>query len=179
MTEVGSVYGEALYLLCQEDGLAQQVLAALGVLEESFGDAPEFIRLLDSPALSKAQRCEMIDNSFRSQLHPYLLNFLKILTEKGYTRYFRDCCSAYRDRFNQAHNILCVSATTAEKLTQAQARRLTEKLSALTGKTVQLTNRVDSAVLGGVRLDYSGKRLEDTIALRLDSIRNRLKNTVL
>lgn len=179
MTEAGSVYGEALYTLCQEEGLGKTVLTELSVLEQSFAQAPEFIRLLSSPALTKAERCRILDDSFRGVLQPYLLNFLKILTEKGYIRHFTDCCGTYRDCYNRDHNILPVTATTAAALTKEQAKRLTEKLSAITGKTVELTNLIDAEVLGGVRLDYDGKRLDDTISGRLDNIRSLLKNTVL
>lgn len=179
MTEVGSVYGEALYSLCHEEGLCADVLAELAVLETSFSQAPEFIRLLTSPALTKAERCGIADDSFRGRVQPYLLNFIKILTEKGYMGHFDDCCDAYRDCYNKDHNILPVTATTAEALTENQINRLTEKLSTLTGKIVQLHNRIDAAVIGGVRLDYDGKRLDDTIANRMDSIRGLLKNTVL
>ena len=179
MTEVGSVYGEALYSLCLEEGLSESVLTQLAVLETSFTEAPEFLRLLSSPALTKAERCRIIDDSFRGRLQPYLLNFLKILTEKGYIRNFSDCYEAYRDCYNKTHNILPVTATTALPLTKEQVQRLTEKLSTLTGKTVQLHNQLDVSVVGGLRLDYDGKRLDDTIANRMDSIRNLLKNTVL
>lgn len=179
MTEVASVYGEALYGLCRDEGISDRVLAELSVLETSFDQAPEFIRLLCSPALTKAERCAIIDDSFRNRLQPYLLNYLKILTEKGYMRHFGDCCKVYRDCYNSDHNILSVAATTAQPLTKAQFKRLTAKLGELTGKTVQLHNRIDSTVLGGVRLDYDGKRLDDTIANRMNSIRNLLKNTVL
>ena len=179
MTEVGSVYGEALYSLCRDESLSDVVLQELTVLETCFKDAPEFIRLLSSPALTKAERCTIIDDSFRNQVQPYLLNFLKILTEKGYMRHFSDCCSAYHNCYNRDHNILPVTATTAHALTKEQAERLTAKLSKLTGKTVQLHNRIDEAVIGGVRLDYDGKRLDDTIANRMDNIRSLLKNTVL
>ena len=49
----------------------------------------------------------------------------------------------------------------------------------MTGKTILLDNRVDTTCLGGVRLDYDGQRLDDTICHRMESIRELLKNTVL
>lgn len=179
MTEVGTVYGEALYGLCRDAGLSGPVLMELSVLEPSFAQAPEFIRLLGSPALTKAERCAIADDCFRGRLQPYLLNFLKILAETGYIRHFHDCYNTFRCCYNRDHNILSVTATTAVALTRVQAKQLTEKLGALTGKTVQLLSRIDSAVIGGVRLDYDGKRLDDTIANRMDCIRSLLKNTVL
>ena len=60
-----------------------------------------------------------------------------------------------------------------------QADALTKKLSRITGKTISLRSRVNPDVLGGVRLDYDGKRLDDTVAHRLESIHSLLKKDVL
>ena len=83
MTEVGSVYGLSLYQLAKEESLAKSIGEELAVLQEAFRAEPDFIRLLSSPNLSKAERCQILDQSFRSKVHPYVLNFRKILTEKG------------------------------------------------------------------------------------------------
>ena len=148
-------------------------------LEESFSQEPDFLRLLDSPNLPKAERCRILDDSFRGKLQPYLLNFLKILAEKSYARHFGDCCAAYRTRYNEDHGILPVTAVSAIPLSDSQCAALTEKLAGLTGKTIQLHNRVDPAVLGGIRLDYHGIRMDDTVVHRLDAIRAMLKDTAL
>ena len=64
-------------------------------------------------------------------------------------------------------------------LNPAQTEKLTAKLCQITGKQVKLLNRVDPEVLGGVRLDYDGKQLDDTVSHRLDAVRSLLKSTVL
>jgi len=179
MTSVGTVYAQALYSLAKDEGCSEAILKELAVLKESFGAEPDFLRLLAAPNLSKEERCAIVDSSFRDKVHPYLLNFMKILTEKGYMRHFADCCKAYRQNFNQDHDILEVTAVTALALTRDQADRLRQKLAKITGKRIDLQNRVDPAVLGGVRLDYDGKRVEDTVLNRLESIGALLKNTVL
>lgn len=179
MIGAGSVYGEALYDLAKAESLAQPILEELTALDGSFQQEPAFLRLLNTPTLSKQERCQILDESFRDKVHPYVLNFLKILMEKGYARYFSDCVSAYREHYNQDNGILPVTAVTAVSLSQDQTDRLTQKLASLTDKTIHLTNRVDPGVLGGIRLDYSGKRLDDTVSHRLQSIRDLLKNTVL
>jgi F-type H+-transporting ATPase subunit delta len=179
MTEVGSVYGEALYDLALSEGLSQSILQELDILRQSFETEPGFIKLLGTPSLTKQERCQVLDDSFRGKVHPYVLNFLKILTEKGYMRHFPHCCDAYRERYNRDNNILLVEAVTAIPLTPDQLERLTKKLIAITGKQIELRGRVDPNCLGGIRLDYDGKRLDDTVAHRLSAIRGVLKNTVL
>lgn len=179
MTEVGNVYGESLYTLAQEENLSEQIGGELTALRDGFRQAPEFIRLLSSPSLTKAERCQILDDSFRGKVHPYVLNFLKILTEKGYMRHFGDCCKAYTAHFDQDNGIVRVTAVTAVALTDSQSARLTEKLSRSTGKQVILHNRVEPGVLGGVRLDYDGQRLDDTVSHHLDAVRELLSKTVL
>ena len=179
MTQIGNVYGEALYGLARDEGMAKAILEELSVLKESFLREPAFLQLLSTPNLSKQERCGVVDDCFQGKVHPYVLNFLKILTEKGYIRHFSDCCTSYRQLYNQDNGILPVTAVTAVPLNEAQTGKLTEKLAQITGKSIDLVNRVDASVLGGMRLDYDGKRLDDTVAHRLEAVRSLLKNTVL
>ena len=179
MTEVGSTYGEALYSLAREENLSQVIYDQLKVLSACFAQEPEFVRLLSSPNLPKAERCQILDDCFRGKAEPYVLNFMKILTEKGYMRHFGDCVQAYREAYNRDNGILPVTAITAVALTDAQTAKLIAKLSGITGKQIELTNKLDPTVLGGMRLDYDGKRVDDTVSHRLDAVRSMLQNTVL
>ena len=179
MTQVGNVYGTALYTLAQEEQLTEQLLGELTVLSQCFRENPDYIRLLSSPNFSKQERCQILDDSFRGKIHAYVLNFLKILTEKGYMKHFSDCFKTFENEYNQDNGILPVTAITAVPLNPAQVEKLTTKLCQITGKQIKLLSRVDPQVLGGVRLDYDGRRVDDTVANRLASIGALLKNTVL
>ena len=107
------------------------------------------------------------------------LNFLKILMEKGYICQFSSCVQVFREHYNEDHGIMPVSAVTAVPMTDRQKERLTAKLAGITGKQIELTNTIDPACIGGVRLDYDGKRVDDTIIHRLDAVSSMLKNTIL
>ena len=179
MSMIASSYAQALYDLAKEASLDTEILEQMQTLNEAFSQEPAFLRLLSAPNLPKEERCGIIDSSFRDKVHPYLLNFLKILSEKGYARHFPACCKAYREQYNLDHGIISVLAVSAVALTENQVERLTRKLETVTGQKVLLENRIDPACLGGVRLDYNGKRLDGTVKNRLDSIAGMLKNTVL
>ena len=179
MTEIANVYGGALYDLAKDENLTEQIRAELTALDEAFAQEPGFIGLLSSASLPKPERVQVVEDSFRSKIHPYVLNFMKILTEKGYIRHFSGCCKVFRERYNNDNGILPVTAVTAVPLSDALRQKLADKLTAITGKTIDLSCRVDPECLGGVRLDYDGKRLDDTVSHRLDAVRGVLKNTVL
>ena len=179
MTEAASVYGEALYALAKDENKSDVMLRQLKALDESFAAEPDFLRLLSAPNLSKIERKEILDNCFKGKADTYLLNFLKILMEKGYIRQFSSCVKVFCERYNEEHGIMPVSAVTAVPLSDSQKEKLTAKLAGITGKQIELINTIDPACIGGVRLDYDGKRVDDTIIHRLDAVSNMLKNTIL
>jgi len=172
-------YAQALYSLGREEGIEKEILDELEALQAAFSQEPDYLRLLSAANISKEERCRLLDTGFRGKLQPYLLNFLKLLTEKNCIRYFSDCCADYREQYDADNGILSVHAVTAVALTEKQKQALTEKLCAITGKTIRLNNRIDPDCLGGVRLDYDGKRVDGTVQSRLAAIHNMLEKTVL
>ena len=179
MTEAASVYGEALYVLAKDENKSELILGQLKALDESFTAEPDFLKLLSAPNLSKVERKEILDACFKGRTDLYLLNFLKILMEKGYIRQFSSCVQVFREHYNEDHGIMPVSAVTAIPLTDRQKEKLAAKLEGITGKQIELINTIDPACIGGVRLDYDGKRVDDTIIHRLDAVSSMLKNTIL
>jgi len=179
MTGAGRVYGEALYALAKDEQLTETVLEQLRLLQDAFAAEPDYLRLLDNPVLSKDQRCKLLDESFRGNVHAYVLNFLKLLVEKGHIRQYPHCVTSFQDLYYEDNQILPVCATTSVALSQEQSDRLAKKLAGLTGKQILLSNKVDAKVLGGVCLNYDSKRIDDTVAHRLEDIKNLLVNTVL
>ena len=179
MTEVANTYGQALYDLARDKGLSQKLLEELTALDQSLRAEPGFVQLLSAPTIPKEERVQILDSSFRGKLHPYVLNFLKILTEKGYMKHFGDCCKMYRQQYNRDNGIVTVTAYTAIALSDELRQKLTAKLSTVTGKTIELDCRIDPETLGGVRLDFDGRQIDGTVRRRLEDIRSILKNTVL
>lgn len=179
MSSVSADYAKALYSLAKEENITERVLQELKVLDDAFAEQPDYLRLLNNPNLSKDERIGIIDTGFRGKVHPYVLNFLKLLTQKGYARSFPDCVKAYREQYNEDNGIVSVLAVSAVALTDAQSEKLRSKLETAIGKKVELRFQMDSACIGGVRLDYDGKRIDGTVKNRLDSMRELLNNTVL
>ena len=179
MTSVGTVYAQALYSLAKDEDCCKVILDQLTVLQESFAAEPDFLRLLAAPNLSKEERCAVVDSSFRDKVHPYLLNFMKILCENGTIRQFGDCAQEFKRRYNEDNGILEVQAVTAVAMNEALTAKLRDRLSEVTGKRIELSCKVDPTCLGGVRLEMDGMQMDGTIQQRLDTMRRQLAETVL
>ena len=174
MTELAKEYGAGLYQLAAEENASAQVLEQMRTLRGCFKEQPQFLRLLSNMALSKEERVGIIDAAFRGQVHPYLLNFLKILCERGVLSEFSGCEEAFRTLYNKDNSVMEALVTTGEKLNDEQRERLLEKLRKMTGKQIDLTEKVDPDVVGGVLLEMNGQRYDNTVRHRLESIRRAM-----
>ena len=171
MTETAKMYGGSLYDLAAEEGLETRILGELDEVQQLLKQNPDYLRLLSTPSIPKKERCGLLDEALRDRVHLYVLNFLKILCEKGTLRELSGCARAYRIRYNQTHGILEATAISAVPLTEQQRAALHAKLESLTGKTIDLKTKVDAKVLGGIRLDIEGTELDGTVQNRLASLR--------
>lgn len=166
-------YGTALYDLAVKEGVCDIVKQDLSVAVQAFAQNPQYVALVQAPSLKKAERLALLDTALQGA-HPYVVNFVKILCEKNSLSMLGACANEFCVRYNEDNGILEVTVCSAVPLSDAQTQALCKKLADITGKTIQLTNKVDPTVLGGLRLSYAGKQIDGSVAQRLASLRTAL-----
>ena len=174
MSRQAKAYGAALYQLAAEEGLTHLLLEQLEGVDKVLAENPAYIRLLNLPSLPQKERMELVQQAFGQQVHGYLLNVLKLMTQAAAVDSLHGCWLEYRRLYDQEQGILRAVAVSAVPMTQQQQQALTQKLEQMTGKTVYLTNRVEEDCLGGVRLDLDGRQLDGTVQARLARLRSLL-----
>ncbi len=170
-------FAEALYGLASEQGLTDRILDETREISGAFDACPEYLRVLSSPGISKKERCALLDGCFAGKVHVYVLSMMKLMVEKGCIRAFSRCFGRYRELYNEAHGIIEVRVVSARPLTGDQTDRLRRKLESNTGKRVLLQARVDPGCIGGIRIEYNGLSVDDTLRRRLDAVRKALLTT--
>lgn len=178
MTELANRYGGSLYELAAEEALTDSILQELTLAESCCKQEPDYLRLLQMPNIPKKERCGLLDQAFAG-MHPYVVNFLKILCEENLLGELSGCLEAYRQRYNKDHGILEATVTSAIPLSDDERAKLLASLQAKTGKIIRLTEKTDPSVLGGLRLDLAGERLDGTVQRRLELLRDDIANVVI
>ena len=171
-------YGKALFLLTEETRTTKTVAEELLGVKKLLCENPRYIKLLDTPALAKEEKLALVDRAFAS-LDGNLLNFLKILCEKHAVYQLPRVADVYAALYDEARGIERVEAVTAVAMTKKQLSALTNKLAALTGKSIVIRNTIDPTILGGVVLRYAGTQLDGSLRARLESFEKSLKDLVI
>ena len=179
MTERAGIYGGSLYDLAAEENLTDTIKDQLQGLKAIFRENPEYLRLLSEPAIKKAERLDLIDKAFGGSCEKYLINFIKLLCERGLLGEFEGCCDTFVKRYNVDHNIAEAVVTSAVKLSDEQLKALKAKLEARSGKSVSLIQKLDPKVLAGIKVELEGVQLDGTVSGRLSGIGRKLDEAVL
>jgi len=179
MTERSRVYGSSLYDLAAEEKLTEPIREQMLVIKQILRENPDYIRLLSEPSIKKAERLGLIDKAFGGSCEKYLVSFLKLLCERELLGEYEGCCETFVKRYNADHNISEAVVTSAIALTDSQLAALKSKLSAMSGKKITLTTKLDPKVLAGIKVELDGKLLDGTVSGRLSGIKRKLDEVVM
>ena len=113
MTQRAVIYGGSLYELAVEENRAAQILEELTEVFKLFRENPDYLTLLLEPSIKKDKRLELIEEAFGSSCDRYLVNFLKLLCERGLLREFEGCRETFIKRYNRDNNISEALVTSA------------------------------------------------------------------
>lgn len=163
-------YGTALYGLSVEENTSERVFNEIREVCGIYLRSPDFVRLLSNPRLSASERAETVDHVFGGKIDGNLLNFLKILAEKRRSDILPKCFEVYKKLYCDDNGLLPVTAFSAVDLSENQKNRLEEKLRAKTGREILLTCKTDPSCIGGLRLEYDGKRYDASVRGRLGGL---------
>ena len=178
MTQAARVYGGSLYDLAAEEKLDGQIMEQMNEIRQIFRENPGYLKLLGEPAIPQDERMKLLDEAFGGQAERYLVNFMKLLCERNLLGEFAGCCEEFIRRYHADHGIAEAVVTSAVALSDAQLSALKAKLEKISGKTVELVQKLDASVVAGLRVELEGKQLDGTVQARMSGISRKLNEVI-
>ncbi|MGE3276020.1 MAG: ATP synthase F1 subunit delta [Vicinamibacterales bacterium] len=135
----------------------------------------ELARVLTSPGTPQQARVG-ITTAVVEKLGtvPPVAKLLALLADRGRMGLVPDLVDVYRQRLLEHQNVVRATVTTAAPLDQGQRDALGARLSAVTGKTVQMDVRVDPALIGGVVAQIGSTVYDGSLKTELAHLRQQL-----
>lgn len=174
MQATSGVYASAVLELAQQAGQEDAVDAELGSLRELVATDRAFAAFLASPAIDRDARRESLRKLLSSRLSPIVMNLLLVLNDKHRLAVLPHVCDGYRRMLELHRGQHRTYVTSAVPLTPEQRAKLVETVQRLSGFVPILVERVDPAVLGGVRVQMDDKLFDRTVSSRLRRLRAEL-----
>lgn len=165
-------YADAVFDVAAEDGSFDLWLRELSEVEALLAD-PMATQVLYNPVIP-ADRKQAIVDAARPGLSPQVGRFIGLLIIRGRLDSLAQIIERLRDRIDEQRGVEVATVTTAVPIGSGERELLSARLSQRFGKRIQLQERVDPAVLGGVVAQVGDQILDGSVRGRLERLRRAL-----
>ena len=164
-------YADALSELATNSSLSfDEIREDLQKVETILQSSAELKSVLENVTISVDVKSEIIEEVFRNQVCAQIVNFLKILAEKGKFSQFAEVKAAFEECYNREKNIQFVTVTSAVELREDQRQRVVSKLQEKLNKTIQALWRVDESLIGGLVVKIDDNVINASLKNKLEKL---------
>lgn len=163
-----SDYANALMAVAQKKKTVDLITNEFDRLHNIIDEHPKWLELMDSPMYDLKDKDAKVD---KLNLSPTLSACLKTMVRKNHMSLFFDVYHDWIRLIRRQQQIAHVNVYSAKKLTKEQKDKLLKRLKPrFKDMTIDLHLRVDSELIGGVKIIYQGVALDRSIARELDEL---------
>jgi len=176
-TGMAGRYASALFALAQDTHQTDQVADALTAFDRLIAESPDLARLVKSPVFSASDQLKAL-NALMGQagIVGITANFIRLVAVKRRLFAIRQMIADYLKLNDAAKGVARAEVTSAGPLSDAHVAALKDALISATGdKDVDVTVKVDPAILGGLIVKLGSRMVDGSLRTKLNAIRTRMK----
>ena len=170
---IGETYANALIGFGQKSGNTETLLNQFNGVADAISSLPKLDAMLQSPRIGVADKLQLIEKALAAKVDGKLMNFLKIILEKGRFNCVPVIQTAAQKIFDEMSGRVQATMTTAEDVDDSVRKRVEEKLANMLGKEIQLQSKTDPSIIGGMVVRIGDTVYDGSVRNQLDQVRNR------
>ena len=167
-------YARAFFEMAQAEGIVGRVEEELFQLRELLKGNPELLQFLKDGSVKREGRRQALADLFQGRVHPLVLNVLLTLSDQDRGGRVLAVIEEFNVIAAAAREKVSGEVITARLLDDATLGRIATALNRVTGKSVQLFQKVDPSILGGAVIKVGDQVIDGSLRHKLYQIRDRL-----
>ena len=172
--EIACRYAEALHSLACEEDRIEEVEKGYREVLSAVAEVPEFDGFFTHLLVPREAKMKLLKTAF-PELSPYLFNLFFLLVRNRRENYLGLIYKEFITLCAEAEGVMQAVATIARKLSTTDHTRLVSCLGRAMGCQIELEEKVDPSLLGGVRIEINGKVIDGTLRAKLGGLKNLLE----
>lgn len=170
-------YADALYELAEDEKQLVQFKDQLKQVDQLMCENVSFYQILTHPKIHKTEKKQSMESVCQSFLDHTVLNFLKLLIDKGRFQKLHEITKEMEHRYHDEHNIVIANVKSAKALDKSECDRLKKMLEKKLAKTVDMRCVVDESLMAGLRIKINDLVLDNSALKRMDQLKTLAKST--
>ncbi len=175
--QIAAKYGRALFELARERNLIDVAWEQFNVLSEYIGKDRTFMDFMAAPQIPDAQKHELMTKVFAERLaHPFF-EFLLVLVDKHRMKFLPEIIEEFDRLVRIERGIISAVCITTAPISPEEREKLIERLARKSGLKIELEERIDESIVGGMIVIFQNQIIDGSIRYALSLLRNRLMKT--
>jgi F-type H+-transporting ATPase subunit delta len=173
---VAGRYATALFELALEEKTLETVEQDLNRFASALDAVEDLRRLVRSPVFTAEEQQRAIAAILdKMEIEGLTANFLKLIARNRRLFAAPDMIKAFRALLARHRGQASAEVTSALSLTEGQLRALQTALKAALHKDVQLDQKVDATLLGGLVVKVGSRMVDSSLRTKLNSLKQTMK----
>lgn len=174
LSTIARPYAEALFGAASADGAGLAAWADLVNEMAQVASHPEVQATLSNPSLDAAGRVALLRSLLKSPVSQPAANFLELLSQNDRLVLLPEIASQFTQLKNRHEGSADVQIESAFELSEAQVAELVAGLEKKFEIKLKPSVRVDSSLIGGVRVTVGDQVLDTSVRAQLERMRDTL-----
>lgn len=167
-------YARALLEMAQAEGVVSRIEEELFRLRELIKANPALLEFLKDANIKREGKRQALSELFQGHVQPLLLNLLLTLADQDRAGRVLQVIEEFSTVASASRQTVTGEVTTAMPLDETTLARLAAELTKVTGKNVQLLQKTDPAILGGVVIKVGEQIIDSSLRRKLDQMQSQL-----
>jgi F-type H+-transporting ATPase subunit delta len=169
-----AAYARALVALGRATDAAQRFEQEVGLIQDLLQQNPSIREFMHTPLVAAEGKEKALEELLRGRVHPVLLKFLLTLVAAGAWSRFDDIAAGFFELGSRERQETAAELVTAMPLPDPRVAEIERAVGAYLGQPVRCHVRVDTRLIGGVRVKVGNALLDGSVQSRLERIREAL-----
>lgn len=175
LSAVATPYALALLDLSTDRNELLVVRKQLDKVVQLTSESKELAMAFSNPTITVEERKAVVTSlATATSLTTTTRHFLLVLAEKGRLAVLSDIAETFGRLADERTGVARAEVVSSAPLDAGQEVRLKAKLRTLTGKDVELSNKVDASLIGGLRVHVGGQVFDTSVATQLRKLREAI-----
>lgn len=172
---VGKRYSASLFEVGIELDKMDTFHKEINFIKDIIEDNNSILKILEHPEISKREKRDVVEEIFGEMVSKEMLNFLFITIDKRREKNIINIVDEFNKLFKDYRGIVDIEAVTAVPMNEEASERLKTVLRNKLEKKINLSNRVDPSIIGGVMLNMDEKIIDSTLKTQLGEMESMFK----
>ncbi len=168
---VASRYAKSVIDLAEEKGILEAVHDDMLLFQNTCDNSMELKLMLRNPIINHDVKLKVLRLIFSGKVNQLTLAFFEILTKKKRESSLYAIAKAFHYQYNEKMLVESALVTTPFELTEELRQRFREEAARISGKKVELKEKVNPELIGGFILQVRDRQIDTSIGSRLKELK--------